>query len=113
MTAWVPDRGDVIWLDFSSHAGHEQAGRRPALVLTPQSYNGKVGLALICPITSRGKGYPFEVPLPAGLKTRGFVQADQVKSQDWKSRKTRRADRVPGDFVAEVIARLDALLALS
>src|SRR3990172_1318707 len=84
---YVPDRGDAVWLQFDPRLGHEQAGRRPALVLSPRTYNSRVGLALFCPITSQVKGYPFEVPLPTGLRIRGCVLADQIKSLDWRSRK--------------------------
>jgi mRNA interferase MazF len=87
----VPDRGDAIWITLDPQAGHEQAGRRPALVLSPASYNEKVGLALLCPITSQVKGYPFEVPIPAGLTVSGVILADQVKSLDWR---VRRAERI-------------------
>ena len=83
----VPDRGDIVWVDFDPQAGHEQAGRRPALIVSPQSYNQKVGLVLLCPITNQRKGYPFEVPLPKGLKVAGVVLADQVKSIDWHARR--------------------------
>lgn len=87
MTArrYVPERGDVVWLQFDPQAGHEQAGHRPALVVSPKAYNGRVGLALFCPVTSRVKGYPFEVQFPAGGKFEGAVLADQVKSLDWRS----------------------------
>ncbi len=77
-----PDRGDVVWITLNPQAGHEQAGRRPALVVSPLSYNGKVGLAVLCPITSQVKGYPFEVLIPPGLKVSGAVLADQVKNLD-------------------------------
>ena len=110
MGARVPDRGDVVWLTFTPQAGHEQAGRRPALVLSPRSYNGKVGLALVCPVTSQVKGYPFEVPLPAGLGVQGVVLADQVKSLDWRARQAEFAGRLPPDHLAEVLAKLATLL---
>jgi mRNA interferase MazF len=77
---YVPERGDAVWITLDPQAGHEQAGRRPALVLSPSSYNGRVGLALFCPITSRVKGCPFEIPLPAGSAVTGVVGADQAKS---------------------------------
>ena len=77
---YIPDRGDVVWLEFAPQAGHEQAGKRPALVISPAAYNGRVGLALLCPITSQKKGYPFEVALPAGMKLQGVILADQIKS---------------------------------
>ena len=107
---YVPKRGDVVWLHFNPQAGHEQAGRRPALVLSPSAYNGRVGLALLCPITSKAKGYPFEVPLPEGFSVTGVVGADQVKSLDWKARKASRIGAVPQEVVAEVVRRLQPLL---
>ena len=85
-SAYVPDRGDVIWIGMNPRPGHEQAGRRPALVLSPASYNGRVGLALLCPITNQAKGYPFEVRFPPGLAISGVVPANQVKSLDWRAR---------------------------
>ena len=84
--AYVPKRGDAIWINFNPQAGHEQAGRRPAIVLSPQSYNGKVGLCLLCPITNQTKGYPFEVLIPAGLGVTGVILSDQGKSLDWRVR---------------------------
>jgi len=83
---YVPERGDVVWLNFTPQAGHEQAGHRPALVLSPAAYNGKTGLMLCCPITSQVKGYPFEVRLDAGADAQGVVLSDQVKSLDWQAR---------------------------
>jgi mRNA interferase MazF len=83
--AYIPDRGDIVWMTFNPQAGHEQAGRRPALVLSPASYNGKVGLAILCPITSQVKNYPFEVLIPDGLKMGGAILSDQVKSHDWRA----------------------------
>jgi|SRR5208282_413116 len=107
----VPDRGDLVWLEFTPQVGHEQAGKRPALVLSPRTYNGKAGLALFCPITSQVKNYPFEVLLPTGLKIQGVVLSDQIKSLDWRARKCRHADRAPEDLTTEVLAKLGALLA--
>ena len=86
LSSYVPRRGDIVWLTFNPQAGHEQAGRRPAVVLSPLSYNAKVGLALLCPITSAVKGYPFEVNLPHGLPISGVILANQVKSLDWQAR---------------------------
>jgi len=106
MASYVPDRGDLVWLEFTPQAGSEQRGRRPALVLSPKSYNGKVGLALFCPLTSKGKGYPFEVELPDGYAVSGVILSDQVKSLDWRSRKARLIDRVSPDVIAMVIARV-------
>ena len=113
MTArrYVPRRGDLIWLTFDPQAGHEQAGRRPALVLSPSSYNGKVGLALCCPVTSHAKGYPFEVALPPDLAIQGAVLSDHVKSLDWEARKAKLADRLPEAEVEKVLAMIHALMA--
>jgi len=107
----VPDRGDVIWLTFTPQAGHEQAGRRPAVVLSPAAYNGRVGLALICPITSRVKGYPFEVTMPVGLPIAGVVLSDQVKSLDWRVRRAERICVLPPATLNEILQKLGALLA--
>src|SRR5437868_1986012 len=85
--AYVPKRADAIWLTFDPQAGHEQAGRRPALVLTPQFYNENSGLLICCPITSKVKGYPFEVKIPDGHGITGVVLADQIKSVDWQARR--------------------------
>src|SRR5436305_5921841 len=109
-SAYVPARGDAGWITLDPQAGHEQAGRRPALVLSPAAYNGRVGLALFCPITSQAKGYPFEVPLPAGGAVTGVVGADQVKSLDWRARKAARLGAVPEEVVEQVLQRLQLLL---
>ncbi len=107
---YVPARGDLIWLEFTPQAGHEQAGTRPALVLSPAEYNRKVGLSLVCPITSQVKGYPFEVVLPSGLRISGAVLSDQVKSLDWKARRARHAGAVPEAVLQEVTARVLTLV---
>ena len=107
---YVPDRGDVVWLTLQPQAGREQAGRRPVLVMSPASYNGKVGLMLLCPITSQQKGYPFEVPLPTGLPVTGVVLADQLKSLDWRARQAEKIGQVPAATVEAVLARLQLLL---
>jgi len=107
---YVPARGDAIWITLDPQSGHEQRGRRPALVLSPAAYNRKVGLALMCPITNQVKGYPFEVPLPGGLPVTGVVLADQVKSLDWIERQSARICAVPGQTVTQVLRRLNALL---
>jgi mRNA interferase MazF len=106
----APDRGDLVWISLDSQAGHEQAGRRPAMVLSPKSYNDKTGLALCCPVTSRVKGYPFEVVLPDDVAIGGVVLADQVKSLDWRSRRAEIAAAAPQPVVEEVLARLGALV---
>ena len=109
--AYVPERGDVVWITLNPQAGHEQAGRRPAVVLSPAAYNRKVGLALLCPVTSQVKGYPFEVLLPEGLPLAGAVLSDQVKSLDWRIRKAKRVCALPSGVVAEVLGKLGTLLA--
>ena len=108
--SYVPNTGDLIWLTFDPQAGREQAGRRPALVLSPAVYNEKTNLALVCPISSRVKGYPFEVSLPEGLAISGVVLSDHLKSLDWKQRKAEFAARVPAEVVSDVLARLAPLL---
>jgi len=108
--AYVPERADVIWISLDPQAGHEQRGRRPALVLSPAAYNGRVGLALLCPITSQVKGYPFEVALPDGLPVTGVVLADQVKSLEWKARQCARLCAIPEQLVVQVLRRLNTLL---
>ena len=107
---YIPERGDAVWISLDPQAGHEQAGRRPALVLSPAAYNGRVGLALLCPITSQVKGYPFEVRLPAGSPVAGVVGADQVKSLDWRARKAALIGSVSEEVVTEVLQRLQRLL---
>jgi mRNA interferase MazF len=107
---FIPDRGDLIWLEFNPQAGHEQAGHRPAIVLSPSDYNGKVGLAIICPITSQAKGYPFEVPLPSTGKVKGVVLADQVKNLDWRIRKAQLIAKASSGVVEEVLGKLGSLL---
>jgi mRNA interferase MazF len=97
-------------VSLDPQAGHEQAGRRPALVVSPVAYNGKVGLAVMCPITSRVKGYPFEVRLPPGLAVSGAVLSDQVKSLDWRARRVRLIVRLPAQLTREVLEKLGTLL---
>ncbi|MFH0770036.1 MAG: endoribonuclease MazF [Candidatus Peregrinibacteria bacterium] len=106
----VPDRGDIVSLQFDPQCGREQAGRRPALVLSPRSYNAKVGLAILCPVTGHAKGYPFEVILPCGMKTKGVILADHVKSLDWQTRGARVIERVPPSVLVDVLAKLELLL---
>lgn len=106
----APHTGDLVWLSFSPQAGHEQAGRRPALVLSPRSYNAKVGLCLVCPITQHAKGYAFEVSLPDGLPLKGVVLADQVKSADWHERQALHIAKAPAEVIDEVRAKLRPLL---
>lgn len=107
---YIPNRGDIVWITFNPQAGHEQAGRRPALVLSPAAYNGKVGLAILCPITSQVKGYPFEVLIPEGSKINGVVLSDQVKSLDWKARQAEFVSKLTANTMNEVLKKLGALL---
>jgi len=100
----------VVWISLNPQAGHEQAGRRPAVVLSPQSYNGKVGLAILCPITSQPKGYPFEALLPAGLPVAGAILSDQVKSLDWRARNAELLCTLPADTISEALQKLATLL---
>lgn len=109
--AYVPDRGDVVWLDFDPQAGHEQAGRRPALVLSPAAYNGKTGLMLCCPVTNHVKGYPFEVSaMPAAGKVTGVVLADQLRCLDWRVRNASKFAAVTAQCVLDVSAKVKVLL---
>ena len=106
---YVPSRGDIVWLTFNPRAGHEQAGRRPGLVMSPRAYNDKTNLALFCPITSRVKGYPFEVTLPAKGEITGVVLSDQIKSLDWRARRAAFAARAPEKVVGKVLDKLAVL----
>jgi mRNA interferase MazF len=106
----VPDRGELFWLEFQPQRGRERQGRRPAVILSPASYNGKVGLAVCCPVTTQVKGYPFEVLLPEGLPARGAILSDQVKSLDWRSREARFLCRLPEAVTEQVLAKLTTLL---
>lgn len=108
--AYIPERGDAVWIQFHPQAGHEQAGHRPALVLSPAAYNGRVGLAILCPITTQVKGYPFEVQIPDGLAATGVVLADQIKNLDWRARKASFFCKLPEETVEEVAQKLSALL---
>lgn len=101
----------MVQLTFNPQAGHEQAGRRPAVVLSPRAYNAKVGLALLCPIASHIKGYPFEVAIPAGLPVNGVILADQVKSLDWQAREAGVICELPAATVSEVLQKIGVLLA--
>jgi len=107
---YVPERGDVVMLSFSPRTGHEQAGRRPAVVISPSKYNAKVGLAIFCPITTQIKGYPFEVLIPAGLPVKGAILSDQVKSLDWRARKAKFICELPAGTVREVMDKLGTLM---
>ena len=106
--AYVPDAGDIVWLRFDPQVGHEQSAQRPAVVLSPASYNGRAGMIICCPTTSRIKGYPFEVALTG--RPASVVLVEQVKSQDWRVREATRKSRVSAAELAEVRAKLVALI---
>lgn len=108
--AYVPARGDAVWLSLDPQSGREQAGRRPFVILSPSAYNTKVGLAIICPITNQAKGYAFEVEIPEGLRVKGVVLSDHVKNADWRTRKIEFICRLPESVVNDVIEKLAVLL---
>ena len=110
VTESAPERGDLVWLPLDPQTEHEQGGRRPALVISPCSYNEKVGLALFCPVTTRIKDYPFEVALPSGGEISGVALADQIKSLDWRARRAEQASTVPPEVVREVLAKVRVLV---
>lgn len=109
MAEYVPERGDLIWLDFNPQADHEQSGKRPALVLSPKDYNRRTSLLIACPVTSKVKGYPFEVAVTA-TKIVGVVLSDQVKSLDWRVRKAAFAEKASAEVLAETRTKLLLLL---
>lgn len=104
--SYIPERGDIVWINFNPQKGHEQAGRRPAIIISPANYNNLVGLAIMCPITNQVKGYPFEVLLSEGMQTLGVVLADQVKSLDWKARQAQFIEKASSDITEQVIAKI-------
>ena len=107
---YIPQCGDVVWITLNPQAGHEQAGRRPTVVLSPRNYNGKTGMAILCPITNQIKGYPFEVIIPADLPVAGAILSDQVKSLDWRARNTELICSLPHETISEVLQKLITLL---
>jgi mRNA interferase MazF len=107
--AYIPDKGDLVWLNFTPQAGHEQAGHRPAIVLSAKAYNGKTGLMLCCPMTSKPKGYPFEVVCPFG-GTQGVILADQLRNLDWRARSVKYEGKAGTEVVNQVRAKLEAIL---
>jgi mRNA interferase MazF len=107
---YVPDRGDVVWIDFDPQAGYERAGRRPALVLSPHVYNRPSGLAVLCPITNQAKGYPFEIPIPTGLRVSGVILTDQVKNMAWKQRRAAFLCDIPAEILNDVVEKLLTLI---
>ncbi len=111
-SGYVPERGDAVWLDFDPQAGHEQAGRRPVVVLSPANYNAKSGLAVLCPITSRANGYPFETALPENLPVQGVVLSDHLRSLDWQARKAKLICRLPAEIIEDITAKIVALIGI-
>ena len=110
MPRYVPRKGDLITLSFDPQAGHEQSGRRPALVVSNDLFNRHTGLAIVCPITNTARGFPFHLPVPATSSLTGFVMVEQVKSVDWATRRARFVERAPSEFVEDVLALIDACL---
>ncbi len=108
--SYVPERGDIVWLNFDPQLGDEQSGRRPALVISPKIYNEKTGLALFCPITSQVKNYPFEVSLPANLEIDGVILADQIKNLDWKIRNAEFISKLPDIALSETLNKINVLI---
>ncbi len=107
---YIPDRGDLVRINFNPQAGHEQAGRRPAIVISPFAYNKKAGLAILCPVTSRIKGYPFEVNIPDGFDVKGVILADQVKNMDWRVRQFLFINRLPEEILLDILKKLNVLI---
>ena len=112
-SAYQPDRGDFVYLDFTPQSGTEQAGRRPALVLSPQQFNIATGLAFACPATNQVKGGPFEVPIPRGARVNGVILSDHLRSLDWIARNAEFHSRADEQTVLEVLARVEAILQIS
>lgn len=112
MAVYQPERGDFVWLDFTPQAGIEQAGRRPALVLSPRDFNIATGLIFACPVTNQSKGSPFDVPLPRGAGVTGVVLSDHMRSVDWIARNAEFQSKASSDIMAEVIGRIEAILAI-
>jgi len=108
-TQYIPDKGDLVWLNFNPQSGHEQMGKRPAIVISPKLYNEKSGLALFCPITSKVKGYPFEVEINE-KKIKGVILSDQIKSLDWKTRNVEYISKVKIEIFEEVTEKLLLLI---
>ena len=113
MNSYTPDRGDIVWINMNPQTGHEQAGRRPAIVLSPFGYNKKVGLALFCPITNQIKGYPFEVGIPKDMKVTGVILSDQVKSLDWRVRQVEFLGKIHEPVIVEALKKLNTLLRIA
>jgi mRNA interferase MazF len=107
---YVPERGDVVWLDFDPSVGHEQANRRPAVVLSRGVYNSRTGLAVVCPVTRRGKGYPSEITIPSGFPVSGVVLVDHMKNQDWAARRAVFVCRLDDELIRSILTVMNAFL---
>ena len=110
MSVYVPKQGDIIAITFDPQAGHEQKGRRPALVVSKDLFNSSTGLAIVCPITNTDRGFPFHVPIPEASKLTGFVMVEQVKPVDFRARRVRRIERRNDELLSEVLSILDACI---
>lgn len=110
MAKFIPERGDVVWLNLDPQAGHEQKGRRPALTISPKEYNSKTGLAIFVPITTQSKGYPFEVQIPEGIKISGVILSDHIKSLDWKIKDAKFICILPPGTLNEVIDKIQVII---
>ncbi|MBN2356668.1 endoribonuclease MazF [candidate division KSB1 bacterium] len=108
--SYVPDRGDIVWIQLNPLSGHEQAGRRPAIILSPIKYNIKTGLCICCPITSQEKDYPFEVKMPVGSPVAGVVLADRIKNLDWQAREAQFVCKIPDSVIEQAIEKISLLL---
>jgi mRNA interferase MazF len=113
MADYLPDAGDLIWLNLSRQLGREPAGRRPAVVLSPRIYNQNAGLAMVCPIASKAKGYPFEVSMPLGVRIQGVILADRLRSLDWRQRQGQKAGKLPAATLEQVRETIATLLQLA
>ena len=110
MAAYIPKQGDIIAITFDPQSGHEQKGRRPAFVVSKDLFNRRTGLAMVCPITSTGRGFPFHVPIPEGSKLTGFIMVEQVKSVDFRSRRAKRIEHGDDELLSDVLSILDACI---
>lgn len=108
-STYIPERGDVVWMDLNPQAGREQSGRRPVVVLSLASYNQRAGLAVVCPVTSRAKGYPYEEAVPEGAPVVGVVLGDHVKSLDWRARRAEFIGRLSSEFVSSILFKVQSI----
>ena len=110
MGAYIPRQGDIIAITFDPQSGHEQKGRRPAFVISKDLFNRSTGLAIVCPLTSKDRGFPFHVPIPKNSKLTGFIMVEQVKSVDFRSRGAKRIAHADDELLATVLSLLDACI---